>query len=302
MKTRSQRSSTKLIGSRRRTKTTTKALLVDGKLTTFGRKAADTGELEYQDLCDRFEGKTHLSKGRPAAVKAKLALDTSKSHTGDGPYHNVLPTVLDCAGINEVQETNSESVHTYVVTRLERTRLKRKKTVNVSTSKQPKRQTGSVLKHTQDPRAPAAGEDVPKSKGASPVKTTNCNESNNVVPENSKHKENPKKEKSPKKTKSRRNKKSKVLRCRILQLLARYKYNHDEVHSSVMDNDIPEGEYEVEQILCNQDDVYVLVKWRVDPCPTWEPFSSFQQEIIHYYESQGRVDLREYDAVLNATR
>jgi hypothetical protein len=109
------------------------------------------------------------------------------------------------------------------------------------------------------------------------------------------------KEISPKKKKSRRNKKRKVSRCRILELSARYKRNHDEVHASVMDTDLPEGEYEVEQILCNQG-VYALVKWCVDPCPTWEPISSLQQEIIHYYESHGQVDLREYDAVLNSSR
>jgi hypothetical protein len=52
-------------------------LLKNGKLTVAGKVAADTGDREYDQLVNSFGGYIHLSKGRPAAVKARIALKGS---------------------------------------------------------------------------------------------------------------------------------------------------------------------------------------------------------------------------------
>ena len=55
--------------------------LVKGtRLTGAGRKAAARGQEEYQELVDRFEGRVHLSRGRPAAANARLKLGSRPSH------------------------------------------------------------------------------------------------------------------------------------------------------------------------------------------------------------------------------
>ena len=45
-----------------------------GHLTQQGKEAADRGEEEYQELLQQFKGKPHYSRGRTAAVKARLAV------------------------------------------------------------------------------------------------------------------------------------------------------------------------------------------------------------------------------------
>jgi hypothetical protein len=176
--------------------------------------------------------------------------------------------------------------------------LKRKNTVNVTASKQSKRhQRGASTQSSQEEDDPRVKKHGYKWKLSIPRRVVSWfwrirNARKTRQNRNHQRKRNrgeTKKERFPD-----------VVHC-IIQLLARYKRNYDEVHSSAMGTDVPENEYEVEQILCNQDK-YALVKWRIDPCPTWEPISSLQQEIIYYDESQGQVDLREYDAVLNVTR
>jgi hypothetical protein len=53
-------------------------LVKNGKLTVSGRAAADTGDREYDQLVHSFGGHIHLSQGRPAAAKARIALKNSK--------------------------------------------------------------------------------------------------------------------------------------------------------------------------------------------------------------------------------
>ena len=68
--------------SRSKKQHVTPAPLVKGnRLTGTGRKAAARGEEEYQELVCRFDGRVHLSRGRPAAVNARLKLISGPSRS-----------------------------------------------------------------------------------------------------------------------------------------------------------------------------------------------------------------------------
>jgi histone H3/H4 len=51
-----------------------KKLISKGKLTKAGKAEADKGDAEYEALVNSYQGKAHLSQGRPAKVRAKIAL------------------------------------------------------------------------------------------------------------------------------------------------------------------------------------------------------------------------------------
>jgi hypothetical protein len=53
------------------------SLVKNGKLTVEGKVAADTGDREYDQLVNSFGKYIHLSQGRPAAVRARIALKCS---------------------------------------------------------------------------------------------------------------------------------------------------------------------------------------------------------------------------------
>ena len=87
---------------------------------------------------------------------------------------------------------------------------------------------------------------------------------------------------------------------------ARYKANHDrlqqqEGNSSDTESDepVPEGEFEIEQLLCSDTDGAVLVKWAGHEVPTWEPPAAMPAASREAYRRQGLVELREYLALLN---
>ena len=68
--------------SRSKKQHVTPAPLIKGnRLTGTGRKAAARGEEEYQELVCRFDGRVHLSRGRPAAVNARLKLISGPSRS-----------------------------------------------------------------------------------------------------------------------------------------------------------------------------------------------------------------------------
>jgi hypothetical protein len=59
------------------------SLVKNGKLTVDGKVAADTGDCEYDQLVHSFGGYIHLSRGRPAAVRARIALKGSSDQRID---------------------------------------------------------------------------------------------------------------------------------------------------------------------------------------------------------------------------
>jgi hypothetical protein len=97
----------------------------------------------------------------------------------------------------------------------------------------------------------------------------------------------------------RKNKQVKVQFKRIRQLANRYKSNHDEFSSVTCTEEIQEGEYEIEQILCS-DGTQVLVKWAGYPLPTWEPVDAMLTTSISLYQDQGIVSIVEYVALLDS--
>ena len=65
------------------------------------------------------------------------------------------------------------------------------------------------------------------------------------------------------------------------------------------DEPVPEGEFEIEQLLCSDTDGAVLVKWVGHEVPTWEPPAAMPAATREAYRRQGRVELQEYLALLN---
>ena len=100
---------------------------------------------------------------------------------------------------------------------------------------------------------------------------------------------------------------SRVPRARLLELAARYKKNHDRFCEQDADEggdgatspNVPEGEFEIEQLMCSDADGAVLVKWAGHDRPSWEPASAIPATARDSYAKQGRVKLREYLALLD---
>ena len=61
---------------------------------------------------------------------------------------------------------------------------------------------------------------------------------------------------------------------------------------------VPEGEYEIEQILCSDSDGTLLVKWVGFGKPSWEPVAAIPAGAREAYGRQGHVKLMEYLALL----
>lgn len=99
--------------------------------------------------------------------------------------------------------------------------------------------------------------------------------------------------------------------ARLLELAARYKATHDQFQSpqqdagnssdtsSESDEPVPEGEFEIEQLLCSDTDGAVLVKWVGHEVPTWELAAAMPAATCEAYRRQGRVELWEYLALLD---
>ena len=90
---------------------------------------------------------------------------------------------------------------------------------------------------------------------------------------------------------------SRVPRARLLVLAARYKTNHDRVRAQRQEEAdgggaVPEGEYEIEQILCSDSDGALLVKWVGFGKPSWEPVAAIPAGAREAYGRQGHVELR----------
>ena len=62
---------------------------------------------------------------------------------------------------------------------------------------------------------------------------------------------------------------------------------------------MPDGEFEIEQLLCSDTDETLLVKWAGYDQPSWEPASAIPVGAQDSYHLQGRVELREYLALLD---
>ena len=110
---------------------------------------------------------------------------------------------------------------------------------------------------------------------------------------------------APAKKRTRLSKRKEVTRKRLHQLAKRYKDNHDRfVASQAADDsggaepDVPEGEFEIEQLLCTDADGSLLIKWAGCDQPSWEPGSAIPASCRNAYESEGSVELREYLALL----
>jgi hypothetical protein len=97
---------------------------------------------------------------------------------------------------------------------------------------------------------------------------------------------------------------ARVPRARLLVLAARYKTNHDRVRAQRQEEAdgggaVPEGEYEIEQILCSDSDGALLVKWGGYAKPSWEPVTAIPAGAREAYGRQGHVELREYMSLLD---
>jgi hypothetical protein len=92
--------------------------------------------------------------------------------------------------------------------------------------------------------------------------------------------------------KRKRKERKKVPRARLLDLAARYKANHEQFQSlqQQVPNDV--------ELLCSGADGAVLVKWAGHEVPTWEPAAAIPAATREDYRRQGRVELREYMALL----
>ena len=95
---------------------------------------------------------------------------------------------------------------------------------------------------------------------------------------------------------------ARVPRAILLALAARYKDNHEQfrVQQQADDGGVPEGEFEIEQLLCSDADGALLVKWAGYDQPSWEPATAIPTGARESYLRQGRVELREYVALLDA--
>ena len=97
---------------------------------------------------------------------------------------------------------------------------------------------------------------------------------------------------------------ARVTRARLLDLAARYKTNHERVRAQQRQEEadgggaVPEGEYEIEQILCSDSDGTLLVKWVGFGKPSWEPVAAIPAGARKAYGRQGHVKLVEYLALL----
>jgi hypothetical protein len=98
---------------------------------------------------------------------------------------------------------------------------------------------------------------------------------------------------------------TRVPRARLLELAARYKAAHErfqaqqQAESDSDDDGVPEGEFEVECILCSDHDGVLLVKWAGFELPSWEPASAIPDAIKETYRQEGHVELREYMALVD---
>ena len=99
---------------------------------------------------------------------------------------------------------------------------------------------------------------------------------------------------------------ARVPRARLLDLAARYKANHDKAVSRQRqeeadggDNAVPEGEFEIEQVMASDGDGALLVKWVGYDKPSWEPTAAVPAGAREAYNRQGPVELREYLALLD---
>ena len=107
--------------------------------------------------------------------------------------------------------------------------------------------------------------------------------------------------KSPQEPRNR----GRVQRARLLELAARYKASHQRFQAqqqadsdSDADDDVPEGEFEVEFVLCSDHDGTLLVKWAGFDLPSWEPAAAIPDAIRETYRRAGRVELRDYLALI----
>ena len=91
---------------------------------------------------------------------------------------------------------------------------------------------------------------------------------------------------------------ARVPRARLLELAARYKDIHDRFKTD--GTGVPEGDFEIEQLLCSDADGALLVKWAGYDVPSWEPESAIPTDARNAYLREGRVALREYLALLEA--
>jgi hypothetical protein len=280
--------------SRRRKGTRNPSLIKNGELTVAGKSAANNGEREYEQLIDSFGGYSHLSQGRPAAVKARIALKGSNSKfNADIPIdrssslapmaNNVVITSMTTT-YTKATKVSTSSVRTRSTVQLRGAKINKTR-CSLTTSRSsidtkasnPKDELGGNVHQIQSKQANAQKRKI----------ESNCKSHNNKILKPNRRK--------------RKNKQVKVPLKRIRQLAARYKSNHDEFSSVTYTEEIEEGEYEIEQILCSDGTcAQVLVKWALYPLPTWEPVDAMLTTSISLYQDQGIVSLVEYVALLDS--
>jgi hypothetical protein len=282
------RASTQQPLERRKTALT---LIKRGSLTKAGKEAAAEGQREYQKLVDRFDGKVHLSRGRAAAVNARLKLSQgSKPRPADilgVPNRLVKPTRKgntttsrktskdEAVSGSEAEGDAGETVTTFDLLGEAREQEKTEPTISTRTLACNGLGRRGKRKSTSDSDATR-----------------------------SKRPEKPQPHTNARKQSKKRNT-VRVSRARLLELAVRYKDNHNQFHAqqqvddSTSTKDVPEGEFEIEQIMCSDVDGALLVKWAGYERPSWEPTSSIPVGARNSYLHQGHVELVEYLALLD---
>jgi hypothetical protein len=266
-------------------------LVTRGRLTRAGTNATAQGQQEYQKLVDRFDGKVHLSRGRASAANARLKLSQSSKPTS--------------ASVPRIPKRLAKRIR--------------------------KGATGPSRKTSEDE---TASEPVPESDAGATVPTTELvgeareeKKTESALPKTAndpgrrgkkREKSEPSEAKKPEtpqpttkarkqKTKPGKSLDARVPRARLLELATRYKDNRDQFRAQKQTDDdvdasaaaVPEGEFEIEQLLCSDADGALLVKWAGYDQPSWEPASSIPVCARDFYLHQGRVGLMEYLALLD---
>jgi hypothetical protein len=88
---------------------------------------------------------------------------------------------------------------------------------------------------------------------------------------------------------------------RILHAISKRFKDNSVATSKRVPIETKDGEYEIDQILCDEENddktTMFLVKWRFYDCPTWVEPNKIPGEIRRKYYDQGKVSLKNYSAL-----
>ena len=240
-----------------------KLISARGRMTKAGKDAADQGETEYQELVASMEGKLHLSKGRPSAVKARLKMSPKKKK------QTQTKTKKRCSPRQKVDSKQKE----------------KEKEEEEEEEKEKKEEEEKEEKEEKE-------EEEKEEKEEKEMEEKEMEEEEDETEQEEEETE----EEAQERQHERKQRSSSPL---LASLARRYRKNHLIAKRWPVPGELPTGEYVPEQIMCHSGDS-VLVGWvGYNEPPTWEHVSGMPDATVRLYERQGKVSLATYCKVLD---